>query len=75
MFPMIFWFFFIVPVLVLLLVVTPNLLRGLEKKDICMIALIAVVAIGVCVSVILYWNHKLNNQIHAETQEIQQIKS
>jgi hypothetical protein len=71
MFP-VYWFFFIIPALIVLLVILPNmkhLMVGFQKKDIWIIALIVVVAIGVCVAFILYWNYGLHNEINLGMQK------
>lgn len=61
MFPMIL-FFFIIPTIVVLLVIFPNLIPALQKKDIRIVLLIIVVGIGVASIPWLYLNHQINKE-------------
>ncbi|OGT34044.1 MAG: hypothetical protein A3C44_04400 [Gammaproteobacteria bacterium RIFCSPHIGHO2_02_FULL_39_13] len=55
-------FFFIIPTIVVLLVIFPNLIPALQKKDIRIVLLIIVVGIGVASIPWLYLNHQINKE-------------
>lgn len=63
------WFFFIIPVFVLLFIILLNFrhsMKSLQKKDIWLIALIVVVCVGATAAIIFHWNYELNQQMRSQ---------